>query len=98
MLQCLSVLLSLGSRPWGGGDGSLALQGGEHGGFCEHDRCAIVARSLRDRCTIVAPTYLAGLQLPRPHLPKIVPVHMAFAKLFSHLGDLVVVSYELSGV
>ena len=49
MLQCLSVLLSLGSRPWGGGDGSLALQGGEHGGFCEHDHCAIVARSLRRR-------------------------------------------------
>ena len=51
----------------------------------------IVARSLRDRCVLVAPTYLAGLQLPLPHLPKIVPVHMAFAKLFSHLGDLVAV-------
>ena len=32
------------------------------------------------------------------HLCKAAPVHMAFAKLFSHHGELVVVSYELSGV
>ena len=58
----------------------------------------IVAGSLRDRCGIVAPTYLAGLLFPLPHLPDIVPVHFAFAKLFSHQGELVGVSFELSGV
>ena len=69
-------------------------RGGSTGGSVSD----IVAGSLRDRCGIVAPTYLAGLQFPLPHVCKVLPVHMAFAKLFSHQGELVGVSFELSGV
>ena len=74
--------------------GRLPCRGARTGGSVS----VIVAGSLRDRCGIVAPTYLAGLQFPLPHLLKIVSVYLAFAKLFSHQGELVVVSFELSGV